>query len=185
MEITLKELIDKGACDLDKFKKLFGDQVKVTQKNCLLAIKNELDLGWAAENFFAAAAWEVYNKATAPAGFFDANKKEKRNQKLKRRKWCYCQKPSVYGIHCDLCGEGNITWSEYEHLIWCFHCSKDTPGTGGIFDGPIPLEVSKILGISFDRIEISSGRLLKMKHTKTGKLYWRKERNGTFNSDLV
>lgn len=92
---------------------------------------------------------------------------------MKKRKWAYIQKPSVYEIHCDLCGGSNITWSEFEHRIWCYKCRKDIPGTGGVFDGPIPLEVAKMLGMSFDRIQIPSGKVAKMKITKTGKLYWR------------
>ena len=93
---------------------------------------------------------------------------------MKKRKWCYCQQPTNYDIACDLCRGRNITWSEYEHHIWCYDCKKDTPGFSGIFDGPIPLEVVKMLGVSFDRIEIPSGKLLKMKQTKTGKLYWKR-----------
>jgi hypothetical protein len=95
---------------------------------------------------------------------------------MRKRKWCYCQPPETYEISCDLCNGSNITWSEYEHMIWCYDCQKDTLGNGGIFDGPIPLEVTKILGISFDRIEIPSGKLLEMKQTKEGKLYWRKRK---------
>lgn len=68
------------------------------------------------------------------------------------RKWCYCQKPEVYEVYCDCCGSSNTAWSEYEGMIWCYDCEKDTPGTGGIFDGPIPLRLCKDMGISFDRI---------------------------------
>ena len=42
--------------------------------------------------------------------------------------------PARYEITCDLCGGANITWSEYEHLIWCYDCENDTAGQGGIFD---------------------------------------------------
>lgn len=96
---------------------------------------------------------------------------------MKKRKWIYILKPPRYEIRCDLCGGTNITWSEFEHRIWCFECKKDTPGTGGIFDGPIPLEVCKMLGVSFDKIQIPSGKILEMKETKTGKLYWRKKKD--------
>lgn len=47
-------------------------------------------------------------------------------------------------------------------MIWCYDCEIDTPGTGGIFDGPIPIEVCGILGISFDKIRLSDGKVLKM-----------------------
>lgn len=92
---------------------------------------------------------------------------------MRKRKWVYCQQPTVYEISCDLCGGSNITWSEFEHMIWCYDCKKDTRGTEGIFDGPIPLEVSKILGISFDRIDLKTKKLKKMRVTKTGKLIWK------------
>ena len=91
---------------------------------------------------------------------------------MRRRKWVYCQKPTSYEIYCDLCGGSNITWSEYDHMIWCFKCKKDTPGTGGIFDGPIPCEVSRMFGISFDKIDLKTKKLKKMTVTKTGKLRW-------------
>lgn len=78
------------------------------------------------------------------------------------REWCYCQKPEVYEIYCDICGGNNTTWSEYEKLIWCYDCKKDTAGTGGIFDGPISHKLCEMMGVSFDRIRISDGELLKM-----------------------
>jgi len=97
---------------------------------------------------------------------------------MRKRHWCYCQKPSVYSIRCNRCGGSDITWSEFEKKIWCYTCEKDLRGTAGIFDFFIPLQVAKMLGISFDRIEIPSGKLMKIKITKTGKLYWRKEPEG-------
>ena len=64
--------------------------------------------------------------------------------------------PGAYDVKCDLC-EGPVEWSEFEHMVWCPKCEKDTPGTDGIFDGPIPYEVTKMLGISFDRIDLKTG----------------------------
>ena len=90
---------------------------------------------------------------------------------MRKRKWIYIQKPQCYCIKCNLCGGTNIEWSEYEHMIWCFDCKKDVPGTGGVFDGPIPLGASRLLGMNFDRIELKTGQRLymtrwggKMKH---------------------
>jgi len=41
-------------------------------------------------------------------------------------------------------------------------CSKDFfPAHGGIFDGPIPVETCRMLGIVFDRYELSTGRVVK------------------------
>ncbi len=79
---------------------------------------------------------------------------------LHRRTWVYKQPPSVYEIGCDLCG-GPVEWSEYEHLVWCWRCLKDTEGTGGIFDGPIGINLCKALGISFDRINLETHKLEK------------------------
>ncbi len=95
---------------------------------------------------------------------------------MRKRTWCYCQQPTCYEITCDLCGGLNITWSEFCHKIWCYDCKKDTDGTGGIFDGPIPTEVAEMMGIFFDRIDIKTGKLRKMMVTKTGKLIWKKWR---------
>ena len=92
---------------------------------------------------------------------------------LIKRTDCYCMKPTVYEISCDLCGGSNITWSEYEHRIWCYDCQKDTPGNGGIFDGPIPMHLCEVMGISFDKIEIATGDRL-YEHIKDGKIYWDK-----------
>jgi hypothetical protein len=58
-------------------------------------------------------------------------------------------------------------------MIWCFDCKKDTPGTGGIFDGPIPFELTQMLGISFDKIEIKTGERLYLKAVGN-KLIWEK-----------
>ena len=75
---------------------------------------------------------------------------------MKKRKWCYIHPPSVYEIACDKCGGTNTTWSEYEHMIWCYDCKIDTRGTGGIFDGPIAVELLTLLGISLNRFYFAS-----------------------------
>ncbi len=96
--------------------------------------------------------------------------------KKKLRKWIYVQKPQRYDLHCDKCGGSNITWSEFEGMIWCYKCQIDTPGDEGIFSGPIPVEVSKMMGISFDRFYLKSKRIYtqkivgnKIKYVWTGK----------------
>lgn len=83
------------------------------------------------------------------------------------RKFCYALKPTHYEIHCDICQGSNTHWSEFEGLIWCYDCEKDTRGTGGIFDGPIPIGASELLGITFDKIEIKTGKLFKMVRTES------------------
>lgn len=96
---------------------------------------------------------------------------------LIKRKWCYSQSPIVYEIYCDICNGDNITWSEYKGLIWCFDCEKDTRGTGGIFDGPIPIRFSNMMGINFDIIRLEDNELLKMDVDENGKIIY-KDKNG-------
>jgi hypothetical protein len=95
---------------------------------------------------------------------------------MKKREWIYCQKPQEYDIECDICGGTNIEWSEYEHKIWCYDCKKDTDGTGGIFDGPIPMGLCEMMGISFDKIRLSDGAYLKMIE-KDGSVEWVERKN--------
>jgi len=91
---------------------------------------------------------------------------------MKKRTWIYIMKPTAYDISCDKCGGGNITWSEFDHKIWCYDCKIDTRGNGGIFDGPIPLEITKMFGITFDRFYLKSGKIRKMKILED-KIVWR------------
>jgi hypothetical protein len=87
-------------------------------------------------------------------------KQKMEKQKLKKRTWHYIQNPREYEIHCDKCNGLNIEWSEYERLIWCYDCKIDTKGTGGIFDGPIPIGACKVLGISFNRWDMINNCVL-------------------------
>lgn len=79
------------------------------------------------------------------------------------RENCLVQAPAVYEIApCRFCGGHNTTWSEFKDYIWCFDCEIDYyPEHGGIFDGPIPVHLALMMGLSFDRIEISTGAYLK------------------------
>ncbi len=81
---------------------------------------------------------------------------------MNKRKWCYVLEPSLYDCACDKCGGSNITWSEYEGMIWCYDCEIDTSGYPGIFDGPIPIGLSSMLGIVFDRINLETQKIEKM-----------------------
>ena len=80
---------------------------------------------------------------------------------LKKRTECFAVKPAEWGITCDKCGGENLHWSEYEGLIWCYDCEIDTKGTGGIFDGPIPIGTAELL-FCFDKIHIESGKIMVM-----------------------
>ena len=91
---------------------------------------------------------------------------------MNKRKWCYAQKPVVYDVWCDKCGGTNTTWSEYEHMIWCYDCQPDTKGTPGIFDGPIPIQVAECLGVRFDRINLETDLLEICVLKDNGDLEW-------------
>jgi len=71
---------------------------------------------------------------------------------MKHRKWIYVQKPQEYGAKCDKCGGPNIEWSEWERMIWRYDCQVDTEGRESIFDGPIPVMATELLGMSLARL---------------------------------
>jgi hypothetical protein len=87
---------------------------------------------------------------------------------MRKRTWCYIMEPYLYDIECDLCHGTRITWSEFEHRVWCFDCEEDTKGTDGIFGGPIPIGAATMMGLSFDKIRIRDNTILKF-NPKTGK----------------
>ena len=91
---------------------------------------------------------------------------------MKKRSWVFVMHPSAYEISCNLCG-GEVEWSEFEHMVWCWRCLKDVPGNPGIFGGPIPIEACEILGISLDKIDLKTGKRLYMK-VKENKVVWKK-----------
>ena len=93
---------------------------------------------------------------------------------MKKRKWIYVCNPKKYDITCNKCGGTNIEWSEYEHMIWCYDCKIDTPGTPGIFDGPIPYGVIGIFGISLNRYYLKSKAVCKIVLDKNNRLVYRK-----------
>ncbi len=83
---------------------------------------------------------------------------------LVKRKFVYWQHPrKVYEISgCSICGGDNVTYSEYVDLMWCYDCKKEyTPEHWGIFDGPIPIGLTHMLGVYFHRIEIEIGIITK------------------------
>ena len=88
---------------------------------------------------------------------------------LKKREWIYVQPPMAYEVFCDICGNPYVEWSEYQGMVWCWRCLKDTPGTGGVFDGPIAVNCARMLGMCFDRIDLKTGQLLLFK-TVNGKV---------------
>lgn len=58
------------------------------------------------------------------------------------------------------CGNEDTQWSEYEGHLWCENCQKDfVPKESGVFSGPISAGAAKIMGIVFDRIDLSNGKI--------------------------
>ena len=76
------------------------------------------------------------------------------------RERVFVMEPARYDIRCDLCGGTDVVWSEYERMIWCYDCEKDTVGTGGIFDGPVPVGATGVLGLSLDMVDLETGQRL-------------------------
>ena len=91
-------------------------------------------------------------------------------KKRLKRVWIYAMPPTAYDFSCNLCHGTDITWSEWEGHIYCYKCKKDVVGNS-IFDAPIPFETSKLFGISFDRIDLKTGKRLYMK-VKDDKIVW-------------
>lgn len=80
--------------------------------------------------------------------------------KLERRTWHYVQSPSVYCIAPCACGNDDTQWSEFKDRLWCAKCEIDfVPEHYGIFDGPIPVATSALLGISFDRVNLETSEI--------------------------
>ena len=76
---------------------------------------------------------------------------------LERRVWVYVQRPREYEIAGCSCGNQDPDWSEYAHHLWCAGCQKDfIPEDNGIFDGPIPVESAKLLGIDLRRFNLET-----------------------------
>ena len=95
----------------------------------------------------------------------------------RKRAQVWIMKPQAYEISCDICGGSNIDWSEFEHLIWCYDCQKDTPGNGGVFDGPIPIGVCELLGLSFDKVDMQTGKRLHLHINSSRRVTWEEKNN--------
>ena len=78
---------------------------------------------------------------------------------MKKRTECYVCNPIALELYCPLNEEHEITWSEYEEHIWCYDCVKDIkyePGGAG----PIPVEISKLLGIDYRKYNVATGEII-------------------------
>jgi len=87
------------------------------------------------------------------------------------------QEPKEYEMHCDICKGTNITWSEYDHMIWCYDCQKDTKGFGGVFEGPIAIGAMSLLGMSLDRINLRTGKRSTLRMNENGHIEYVEVKN--------
>jgi hypothetical protein len=76
------------------------------------------------------------------------------------RKWVYVQRPCEYEIPGCPCGNTDPDWSEFAGMLWCASCKKDfIPEHNGIFDGPILVNVSRMLGIDLRRFNLETKQI--------------------------
>lgn len=76
---------------------------------------------------------------------------------LARREYVYVMSPRDYEISGCKCGNNDCQWSEYLGRLWCPICKIDfVPEHAGIFNGPICVEVCKLIGITFDSFDLTT-----------------------------
>jgi hypothetical protein len=73
----------------------------------------------------------------------------------------YASPPRQFDMHCPRGIRHKIEYSEFEKHIWCYTCEKDyfLPWSSrytGIFSGPIPINVARLLGCDFRRINLET-----------------------------
>jgi len=87
--------------------------------------------------------------------------------KLKKRTWVYVMRPKDYEIALHGCGHLDPDWSEYKGHLWCPICKVDfIPSHGGLLDGPIGVEVCRMIGIVFDRYNLRTKKIVPFKMPK-------------------
>jgi hypothetical protein len=74
----------------------------------------------------------------------------------RRRSWVYVSSPRDMEFGpCSRCGGNNIEWSVYYPFVWCWDCFDDVrPEHYGVIDGPVGVEICKLIGISFDAFDL-------------------------------
>ena len=81
---------------------------------------------------------------------------------LRQRAWGYVLGAYEYEMAGCECGCARPQWSEYEGHLWCPVCCTDfIPKHNGVFDGPIPYEMAKLLGFNFDRYDLTTQQIIK------------------------
>ena len=79
---------------------------------------------------------------------------------LEKREWVYVMRPAAYEVAGCTCGNTDPDWSEFKERLWCQKCEKDfIPAHNGVFDGPIPVGVATLLGMSFERYNLATKQI--------------------------
>ncbi len=79
---------------------------------------------------------------------------------MRKRTHVYVMPPAAYEISGCKCGNTNPEWSEYEGHLWCAKCQIDfIPEYGGIFEGPIPVNISRLMGIDLRMINLETEKI--------------------------
>jgi len=77
---------------------------------------------------------------------------------LPKRTWHYLAPPASFEMAACECGNHETQWSEFAKHLWCARCEKDfLPAHNGVFDGPIPTQLALMMGMSFDRFNLTAG----------------------------
>jgi len=81
---------------------------------------------------------------------------------IEKRTWIWAGKPlEDYEMADHECGSGQVEWSEYAKHLWCKACEVDyIPAHAGIFDGPVPVNACRMMGIPLVRIDLTTGEML-------------------------
>ena len=68
MKVTVDQLTKLNACrvPVDLFIKTFGQEVEVTEANCLIAARAGIDIDWAAQKLLTPKQKQAYKDAEAP-----------------------------------------------------------------------------------------------------------------------
>ena len=77
----------------------------------------------------------------------------------------YASSATQFELRCPKGKAHKIDYSEFEKHIWCYKCEKDyfLPWSSyytGIFSGPIPINVARIMGMDFRRINIKTQEVI-------------------------
>lgn len=79
---------------------------------------------------------------------------------LERRTHVYVLRPKDYEMSGCSCGNSDPDWSEYKGRLWCPSCKVDfVPTSGGIFGGPVPVQVCGLMGIDLRELNLTTGEI--------------------------